>query len=248
MTNNSLLEIPIVPISKGDTLEKIIKYIHQPAEFFHIVSLNPEIVVLASKDSNFRKVLQEAQISIVDGMGVSMACLFLGIPKGERVVGVDLMQDLLKLAHDSRLRVMLIGGNAKIAETVADCQKELFPGINIMALQGISSIASPTKGEEKHILSIVADYKPHMIFASFGSPYQELWLYKHKDRLDNIICMGVGGAFDFLSGSVPRAPRIIRKMGFEWLFRLIVQPWRIKRQFRLIEFIWIVVKAKFNNK
>lgn len=240
--NNKLFGIEIAQESKNQVLEKILKYTSKPEGFVHIVSLNPENMVTATKNADFHTCLSQAQIRIIDGAGVRAACRLLGVKVGERITGVDLMADILKMAHKSSLRVMLIGGNEKIAEQVADCQKKLLPGISIKALRGIADISSPQKHEEEHIFSIVADYKPHILFASFGSPAQELWLYSHKDRLDNIIAMGVGGAFDFMGGRVPRAPRIVQRIGFEWLFRLILQPWRVVRQLRLIEFMWLVGK------
>lgn len=240
--NDKLFGIPIPQESKSQVLENILKYILKPEGFVHIVSLNPENMVTATKNADFHSCLAQAQIRIIDGVGVGIASRLLGIKVGQRVTGVDLMTDMLKMAHKSSLRVMLIGGNEKIAEQVADCQKKLFPGMSIKALMGIADISSPQKNEEEHIFSIVADYKPHILFASFGSPFQELWLYSHKDRLDSIIAMGVGGAFDFMGGRVPRAPRIVQNLGFEWLFRLILQPWRVVRQLRLIEFMWLVGK------
>lgn len=243
----TLLEIPIEPLAKKDILEKIIKYIQHREGFFHIVSLNPENLVIATKNPKFKKALQEATIRIIDGMGIYVACVLMAVPVSERVAGVDLMEELLKIAHKGSLRVMLIGGKPKVAEEVIECQKKQFPGIHMQALQGISDISQPSVKEEETILSIVADYKPHMLFASFGSPFQELWLERHKDRFDNIIVMGVGGAFDFLSGRLPRAPQAVRTIGLEWLFRLIIEPWRLKRQTRLLQFIWLVVKARLQS-
>lgn len=240
--NDKLFGIQMPQESKIRVLEKILKYISKPDGFVHIVSLNPENMVTATKNADFHTCLSQAQIRIIDGVGVGVAARVLGTKVGERITGVDLMTDILKMAHKSSLRVMLIGGSEKIAEQVADCQKELYPGISIRALMGIADISKPLKSEEEHIFSIVADYKPHILFASFGSPAQELWLNHHKDRLDNIIAMGVGGAFDFLAGRVARAPRIVQQLGFEWLFRLIVQPWRVVRQLRLVEFVWLVGK------
>jgi len=241
---NTLFDIPVEKLFKKQILEKIIKNIEYPRGFYHIVSLNLEILVEASKNAQFRKVLQQAQIAHVDGAGAGVAAQVLGVEMGDRIAGVDLMQEMLKIASERSLKVLLIGGKPNVAERVIECQKDTYPGIKWYATPGIEDISRPNSQEEASILSIVADVKPHIIFAAFGSPAQELWLSRHKERLSGPICMGVGGSFDFLSGMVLRAPRFVQNLGFEWLFRLIIQPWRIKRQIKAFEFIWLVIKEK----
>lgn len=248
MRDESILNIKLPEDKKDEVLEKIKKNLQRPQDFFHIASLNPEILVLSQQDKEFCAYLNWAQIRILDGEGVRKGARFLGYQPGERYAGVDLMEKMLFLANDMGLRVGLIGGKGKVAERVVDCQKARFPRIDFFALQGFSDISNPSHEEENHILSIVTDRKPHILFVAFGSPFQELWLNKHKERLKGITCMGVGGAFDFLSGNTPRAPYILRVLGLEWLFRLIIQPWRLKRQLRLLEFIRLILIQKISNR
>jgi N-acetylglucosaminyldiphosphoundecaprenol N-acetyl-beta-D-mannosaminyltransferase len=87
-----------------------------------------------------------------------------------------------------------------------------------------------------------------ILFVAFGAPKQEFWINENLDKIPVKVAIGVGGAFDYISGKTPRAPTFIRSIGLEWLFRLVVQPWRIKRQLALIEFIWLVVKEKLSQK
>lgn len=242
--HNKLFGIHIEKQTKEEVLEKIKKNIKTPVNFFHITSLNPENVVIAQEDATFKKVIETSQVKIVDGTGVVIAGRFLGVALGPRITGVDLMTDILCMADEERLRVMLIGGGSKVAERVIGCQSQIFPRIDFFSLEGIVDIKNPKKEEEEGIFSIVAARKPHLLFVAFGSPFQELWLYKNRHKLDSIVCMGVGGAFDFLSGAIPRAPYLIQMMGLEWFFRLLKQPWRFKRQTRLIQFIALVFREK----
>jgi len=94
----------------------------------------------------------------------------------------------------------------------------------------------------------VRRYKPHLVFVAFGSPYQELWIARHSNQFGKSVVMGVGGAFDYLSGHVYRAPEFIRKIGLEWFFRLLSQPWRWKRQLSLLKFIKLVLQEKWKKK
>lgn len=242
--SNQLLGIPVPNESKNDIREKIIKNILDTKKFFHIISLNPENFVLTTTNDEFKKVVVEAQMRILDGIGVVAAATLCSVPVGDRYSGVDLMSDLLKEAHNRRLRVLLIGGGDKIADKVIECQKQIFPGIDFTGTAGIANIARPTDEEEKAIASIVAATKPHMVFVAYGSPAQELWIDRHSKLFAGMVVMGVGGAFDFLSGNIARAPKWIQKAGFEWLFRLVRQPRRIWRQLRLVKFIWLVGKER----
>lgn len=243
----TLLSVPLPNESFDSSLEKIFLYIKNPRGIFHIVSLNPEIFALAEKNAKFKRVLVEAQMRIIDGTYVYRVARLLKIPVQSRIQGVDLMKTLLEHASRERLRVMLIGGAAEIAEKVVVRQKQAYPRLEITGTQGIKDVYNPSRLEEESLLSIVADVKPHLIFFAFGSPYQELWIDAHKKQLEGSVVVGVGGAFDFLSGNVPRAPKLIRDFGFEWLFRLVVQPWRIKRQLSVFNFFAAVIKEQLKR-
>lgn len=242
-TANQLLGITIPTASKNDIREKIVKNITDEKKFFHIISLNAENIVLTAENPEFKRVVEAAQMCIIDGSLVTVAAKLCSIPTGDRYPGVDVMSDLLQQAHNRRLRVVLIGGGPKVAEMTVECQKKIYPNVAFAHTAGFADISKPTPAEEKEIYSIVAATKPHMVFVAYGSPAQELWIERNSKLFDGMVVMGVGGAFDFLSGKVPRAPQFIRSLGQEWLFRLLIQPWRIKRQLRLVKFLWLVVTS-----
>jgi len=235
------LGIKIFSQNKKYTLEKIKKYISKRTNFCHVVSLNPEILVIAKENYEFKKIIETAQIQIIDGIGVVLASRLLGINIGERYPGVDLVDDLLNLSSKMRLRVLFIGAKLNLAIKLAECYQKKFSHAKFFGLEGILDIKNPKKQEEEKIFSIISDFKPHLVLVAFGSPHQELWIARHKKEFVNCVVMGVGGAFDFLGGVVPRAPVFLRKVGLEWFFRLLVQPWRWRRQLRLIKFIWFLI-------
>lgn len=115
-------------------------------------------------------------------------------------------------------------------------------GSNIYWLEGYHDFAAPKPAEEKLIGQVVRQLRPKLVFVAFGAPKQEFWIEQNKQMLARAgvkLVMAVGGTFDILTGALPRAPQLFRRMGLEWLWRLIQQPWRIKRQLRLIKFIWL---------
>ena len=247
MRSNKLLGITVPFETKSTVLEKILKYIDRPTGFFHIVSLNPENLVVTTKNKLFKKVIETAQIKIIDGIGIVLAGRLLGVKVGERVTGVRLMEELLKRASDRRLRVLMIGGKENLAEELVECYSKQFTEAKFKGVQGIKNIKNIKKEEEIKTFSIVAAYKPQLVFVAFGSPDQELWLDRHKNEFAECVVMGVGGAFDYLSSNIKRAPVFIQKFGLEWLYRLIIQPWRWKRQLRLFKFIRLILQEKWKK-
>lgn len=248
MKANKILGITITPESKSSILEKILLYIGKPTGIFHIVSLNPENLIIATEDDSFKRIIKTAQMKIVDGVGIVLAGRWLGIEVGERVTGVGLMEDMVKMASDRRLRVLMIGGKENLALWLSECYSERFSEAKFKGIQGIKNIQKPEVDEEDKIFTIVTAYKPHLIFVAFGSPNQEFWIERHKNEFANCVVMGVGGAFDYLSSNISRSPIFIQKFGLEWLFRLLRQPWRWRRQLRLFKFIKLVLQEKWKRK
>lgn len=245
---NTILGITIIPESKSSILEKIIKYIIKPTGFLHIVSLNPENLIITTDNMLFKKVIETAQIKIIDGIGIVLAGRWLGVQVGERITGVSLMEELIKVVSFRRLRVMMIGGKENLADELVKCYFKQFPEAKFKGLQGIKNIKNIKREEETKISSIVAVYKPQLVFVAFGSPDQELWINRHKKEFSGCVVMGVGGAFDYLSNKAKRPPVFIQKLGLEWLYRLLSQPYRWKRQLRLIKFIRLVLQEKWKRK
>lgn len=248
MSTNQILGIPVKMLSRDQVLEQIRKYLASPAGIFHIVSLNPENLVLTTEDHAFKKTVATAQIKLVDGVGVVLAGRLLGVPLGSRLSGVDLVKELVEIADNMRLRVVLIGARDNLAIKLADCYGQSYKNAQFLGLSGFNDVHNPKKDEEKELSSIVADYMPQIVLVAFGSPVQELFIDRHSKLFKNCLCMGVGGAFDFLSGKIPRAPKILRQLGLEWLFRLIVQPWRWRRQLRLFKFVFLVIKQRLGYR
>ncbi|MBP9691287.1 WecB/TagA/CpsF family glycosyltransferase [Candidatus Woesebacteria bacterium] len=209
-----------------------------------MVSLNPENMVIAQDDKEYRKILSEGDIQLCDGVGVALGGSILSIDVGRRITGADLLERVVQMGDELGLRIMLLGAGTNVADELAVCYQKKYPQLSIKGLQGIKDISTPTKAEEDAIFAIVSYHKPQIICAAFGSPWQEKWFWAHRDQLQGVVCIGVGGGFDFALGRVSRAPTVIRSLGFEWLYRLIREPWRYKRQLRLIRFMYLVMKQK----
>lgn len=240
-----LFDIQLQNLSKKNVLEKVDKFLETKGPMRHIASINAENLIISQKDKMFRLSLQSADILLNDGAGVVLAAKMKGYSGIQRYTGVDFMQDTLEHIRFRSLRVLFLGGSPDLAKELADCYSEKGTRCSFIGISGIKDINKyQYENEGKLILEKVADYKPHFIFASFGSPFQEKWFYENRDSLKGVICVGVGGAFNFIAGRTPRAPKWMQNTGLEWLFRLVNQPWRWRRQLRLIPFMWQVLTGK----
>ena len=151
MKANKILGITILPETKSTILDKILLYIGKPTGNLHVVSLNPENMVLTSENELFKKVVETAQIKIVDGVGIVLAGRWLNVDVGERVTGVGLMEELIKMASERRLRVLMIGGKGNLALELAKCYGTRFSKARFKGLQGIEDIQNPGIDEEERI-------------------------------------------------------------------------------------------------
>ena len=185
-------------------------------EFARISTVNPEFLVAGERDEEFRKILNESDANICDGAGISgMSRIFLG-QKIERIAGVEVAEMVCEIAAEKGKSVAFLGGFG-VAEKAAATQKKKFLNLKIFAA---------VDGEKEQMLKILEkNGGPDCILVAFGAPAQEKWLARFASQMPNLrLGIGVGGTFDFWAGKVRRAPKILQRLGLEWLFRLICEP------------------------
>lgn len=212
-----------------------------------IVSLNPEILMAARSNTQFAEVIRNAQVHIVDGTGVVVAAKLLSETTASRVTGVYVLEHLFDhlpnvSAEGERVRVVFAGGKHGVAHIAADKFNTKYSQKGYR----FSSVSDLDVNDPELVADVVKE-SPHILFVSLGSPKQELWIESNKSKLP-CICMGVGGAFDFIALRVPRAPKLLQNSGLEWLYRLIVQPWRARRQLQLFHFAWAVFQEAVRKR
>ncbi len=190
-----------------------------------VATVNPEFVMRANDDTEFARVLESAALCLPDGSGVVWAARRQGCGLAEPVTGTDLIPFLAALCARRGFRLFLLGAALGVADELARQLQKDNPGLEVAAHAG--SAEPPSDAET---LARIEAQRPQVLLVAFGAPKQELWIDRLGDRLNGVaVAIGVGGAFDYLTGRVPRAPRWMRRAGMEWLFRLALQPWRIRR-------------------
>lgn len=206
-----------------------------------IVAINPEKIIKAKNDQALKKLLNEAEFQIPDGIGVILASK---IQKGKitsRVTGVDMMMRLCEEAAKRQKPIFLYGGKPGVADKAAEKLKETYPNIIIAGTQ------DGYEKDNSKVIEKINEAKPDLLFVAMGSPKQENWINENRDSLHPTIYQGVGGSFDVLAGTVKRAPEAFQKIGMEWFYRLMKEPKRLKRQLALPLFLLEVAREKKKN-
>lgn len=227
-----VLGIKIDDINIDQAVGVVLNWLKKPGKYY-IVTTNPETIVMAQKDPQLKKIINNADLSIPDGTGLRLATDIVC-----NTSGIDLMEELIKQSLDYGFTVGFLGGEEGVAEKAAKCLRKKYPKLKISFVTDGGEISK----DGEMAVEVVSSKIPNtdLLFVAFGQPKQEKWIVKNLPRIPVKVAMGVGGSLDYLSGKVQRAPLFIRKLGFEWLFRLIIQPWRFKRQLALIKYLQLI--------
>jgi N-acetylglucosaminyldiphosphoundecaprenol N-acetyl-beta-D-mannosaminyltransferase len=239
----NILGVEIHDVSYQETVE-ILKNMVQNGQPHHVMTVNPEFVMMAQNSRAFFEILQKADLKVADGIGILLGARILGTSIRERVTGVDIVRRFAATAQENGFRIFLLGAAPGIAEQAAAVLQKENPGLQIAGTYS----GSPRPEDEEMICSMIEKTRPHILFVAYGPPQQDLWIARTQQRLMIPVAMGVGGTFDFLTGVAVRAPLWIRRIGMEWLFRLIREPWRWKRQMSLPLFVLSIIWKRMSQK
>ncbi len=242
MDKIKILGVDIDNVDKNSAIKKVNDFYNGDKQHY-IVTPNPEIILSAQKDSELFYILSCADLAVPDGIGIKFAGWLLG-KNIKRTSGADLTLELLAQANKSGKRVGVLiweGGFSRKKELEKSFKKK-YPNISIV----VEEI-----GRQENILKKkdFLDFRPEIVFVGIGSPWQEKFIYSQIKNISSAkIALGVGGTFDYLTGKKKRAPKILRSVGLEWLWRLAIQPNRFKRIWNATAvFIKEFLKNRFIN-
>lgn len=227
-----ILGIPVDPVTEDEAVEAVTDFMNGSV-CRKVFTPNPEMLVLARKRPSFMEALLAADLTIPDGAGLLWAARFLGKELPARVTGTDMVVRACKAAAEDGKSVFLLGGSPGVAEKAADRLRADYPELKVVG--AMSGGRLEFDDEDRPVMDFGVERAinlavPDVLFVALGHGKQEEWIHEHAQRFPSVrLAMGIGGAFDFISGRVKRAPEWMRKAGLEWLWRLILQPWRIGR-------------------
>lgn len=257
----TVLGAPVDVVDMGEAIERIAGWVEarrketgqgQPLESggeqrttlqmvtLQVVTLNPEMVMAARRDAELREAIVRAELVVADGVGVVWAARLAGAALRGRVTGVDLLDACARVAAERGFRLYLLGAGEGVARQAAERLMVRYSGLRIAG----TFAGSPAMAEQSDICARIREAGADIVFVAYGAPAQERWIARTRGELGAAVAIGVGGAFDFVAGRVPRAPLWMRRLGLEWLYRLWREPWRWRRMLALPRFAGAVLLAQ----
>lgn len=209
----------------------------------YIVTINAQFVNIAHDDPSFARILNEADLSVADGVPLVWASRLLRQPLPERVNGTDLMVRLCGLSAMEGYSVYFMGGRPGSAERAAECLIHTFPALKVAGV-GCPPIGFTDDPElAADVAARIECVRPDLLFVGLGAPKQEVWIQRHLSCGAKVL-IGVGGSFELIGGITRRAPRLLQRAGCEWLWRFGMEPRRLWRRYLIgnSEFIYLVMR------
>ncbi len=242
MSRINFCNIPVDALTMQQTVDLIDKAIAANKPIHHVV-INAAKVVNAQKDSALRDSIVDCDIINADGQAIVWASRFLKCPLPERVAGIDLMQNLVKLAAEKKHTIFFLGAKEEVVKEVVNVYTGMY-GKQVIAGYRNGYF---TKEEEEVVAKQIAASGANILFVAMSSPKKEIFLNTYKNLIQIPFIMGVGGSFDVVSGLVKRAPRWMQTWGLEWFYRVMQEPRRMWKRYLFgnSEFIYLIAKEKW---
>jgi N-acetylglucosaminyldiphosphoundecaprenol N-acetyl-beta-D-mannosaminyltransferase len=232
VTRFTLLGVPVDALTEAEAVDWVARAIAEGRPRL-VISVNPERIMHAGRDPSFAAVLRQADLALADGAGVLWAARRLGHPLPGRVAGVDFVKALASRGAADGWRFFFLGAAPGVAEAAGRVLRDSYPGFILAG----AVAGSPEPGADAATTEAIRSSRAQVLLLAYGAAAEEAWLARNLQRSGAIIGLGVGGAFDFISGRARRAPRWMRERGLEWLHRLGRQPWRWRRMLALPRFV-----------
>ncbi len=240
----NILGINLSELRPSEALSQVDLFLKSDKQNY-LVTPNPEIILASHKDEEFFYILNKADLAISDGFGLTIAAKIFG-NKIYRVTGADLTLYLLKKAAMKKIKIIILNWESGLSsqKEIANSLIEKYPSLDFKIID-----ISRDKFLSEEIIENINSYAPQILFCNLGFPYQEKVIYHNLSKLSSVkLALGIGGSFDFITDKIKRAPKFLRKLGLEWLWRLFKQPKRIGRIFNAtVVFFFIVLKSRFIN-
>ena len=235
----NILDIPVHDVTMAETLDLITQFVAQ-GKAHQICTVNPEFIMAAQNDLEFKHILNRSALNLPDGIGVVWAARRQGRVVRERVAGSDLIYQLADRAAKTGWKIFLLGAADGVADQTAIKLRSLYPGVKIVGAWA----GSPRPDDDDEAVRRINAAEADIVLVAYGAPKQDKWIDRNLARTGASVAIGVGGSFDFVVGTQRRAPQWLRRLNLEWLYRLVREPRRWRRQLALPRFVWKVITKR----
>lgn len=249
MSRIRLLGVDIDSVTMADTLTHMEERIRERKPSY-IVTPNVDVLMHLQRDADFRRIYKGASMVIADGVPLLWAANFLGTPLPAKVSGSDLFVEFCELAAKKGYKLYFMGAMPGVAAQAAEVLARRFPGLKVVGTYSPSFGFEKNEAECESIVQRIVEAAPDVLFIGLGSPKQEKWNDRFLQRHHVPVSIGVGISFDYVAGTVKRAPRWMQDLGFEWLWRLCSEPKRLWKRYLVNDpaFFWLILRQKWTKK
>lgn len=237
------------PVTMNEAVDRVSSMLEEPRErAAHVVTMNAQFVEIAHQEERFAKLMCRADLSVADGLSLVWASRCLGRLVPERVAGADLMVRLCEAAAMRGKTVYFLGGSPGAASRAASRLTQDLPHLSVVGVDCPPTGFFDNPDECLRVADRIESARPDLLFVGLGAPKQEYWIERHA-HLPAKVMMGIGGSFEFIAGFRKRAPLVVQKMGFEWFWRLCLEPRRLWRRYLVGNsiFLFVVFRQWWNQ-
>lgn len=229
-----LFDLSLLDASRHETADALVNLADQGVPMV-VNFVNAHCVNLATRHDDYAATLRDSDALLPDGSGIRLAARLAGTNTGDNLNGTDLFPHICERAAARGTAIFLLGGGPGIAAAAAAAMQQRFPDLKIAGTQH-GFFSDP---ENDAVVDMINASGAAILFVGFGVPRQELWIARHRDRIDVPLLLGVGGLFDYYSGAIPRAPMLLRRLGCEWMWRLWQEPRRLAGRYLVGNFVFV---------
>ena len=231
MGKRRLFGIDVDDVGLAEAADTVVRWAAEEGAHRYVVTPNVDHLVLLERDPEFRAVYAGAALTLPDGMPLVWASRLLGRPLPARVTGADLFPEVCARAAAAGLPIFLLGGLPGVADRAADALRARHPALRVAGTYSPPFGFENDAAENERVVAAVNAAAAPILFVGLGAPKQEKWVARELPRLAARVALGVGAAFDFVAGSKRRAPALVRRAGFEFLWRFAQEPRRLFRRY-----------------
>jgi N-acetylglucosaminyldiphosphoundecaprenol N-acetyl-beta-D-mannosaminyltransferase len=240
----TLLGITLNNLTMSEAVENILHWLNYETSK-QVCFVNADCVNIAHQNKQYLEVLQKADLSLADGIGLKLAGKLLRQEIAQNLCGTDMFPRICERLSGSDLKMYLLGARPEAVEGVVRWVSAHYPQVHVSGYHHGYFLAE----QEPGIIKNIRESGAQLLLVAFGVPNQDIWIRKHMTQTGARVAMGVGGLFDFYSGRIPRAPLWVREIGMEWVYRLVQEPGRMWKRYLIGNFIflWHVLRERFSG-